>query len=111
MNRFKTNPPVKNEANNGLSNAKYTVAMARTNNPHSATSQFFINVRDNSHLDYKGKEFWGYAVFGKVIEGKSVVDRIKVVETGTVKPYPSSSVSFKDVPKKPIVIKKVSIVK
>ena len=76
--------PIKNEADNGLSNDKYTIAMARTGNPHSATAQFFINVADNPGLDHQAKtpEGWGYAVFGKVIEGQNVVDKIKAVPTG-----------------------------
>lgn len=76
--------PVRNEADNGLINSKGTIAMARTNEPHSATSQFFINVEDNSPLNFTGKNEsgWGYAVFGRVTQGMSVVNRIKMVRTG-----------------------------
>ena len=76
--------PIANEAGNGLKNKRYTVAMARTSEPHSATAQFFINVADNDFLDYKGPspQGWGYCVFGKVVAGQDVVDRIKVVPTG-----------------------------
>ena len=76
--------PVSNEANNGLKNDNYTVAMARTNDPHSATAQFFINVADNAFLNHTAPsaQGWGYAVFGKVVGGKEVVDRIKAVKTG-----------------------------
>jgi peptidyl-prolyl cis-trans isomerase B (cyclophilin B) len=76
--------PIKNEADNGLKNKRYTVAMARTNDPHSATAQFFINVSDNDFLDHKSPspQGWGYCVFGKVVAGQDVVDRIKAVKTG-----------------------------
>lgn len=76
-------PSVSNEANNGLKNAKYTVAMARTNEPHSATAQFFINVTDNEFLNHTSAtaQGWGYAVFGKVVEGTDLVDKIKAVKT------------------------------
>ena len=79
-----TEAPVENEANNGLKNDNYTVAMARTNDPHSASAQFFINVADNDFLNHTKPDArgWGYAVFGKVVEGKDVVDRIKGVRTG-----------------------------
>lgn len=76
-----TNEPIENEAKNGLKNAPYTIAMARTSAPHSATAQFFINVGNNSFLDYPGQDGWGYCVFGKVTEGTDVVDRIKSVKT------------------------------
>jgi len=77
--------PIKNEADNGLKNAAYTLAMARTNEPHSATAQFFINVVDNASLNYRAAnaEGWGYCVFGKVVEGSEVVDKIKGVRTGS----------------------------
>ena len=93
--------PIKNEANNGLKNEKYTIAMARTGDPHSATGQFFINVTDNPGLDHTAQttQGWGYAVFGKVIEGQNVVDKIKAVSTGTKKGH-------KDVPNEEVVIKK-----
>ncbi|MEN9395801.1 MAG: hypothetical protein RLZ81_331 [Pseudomonadota bacterium] len=76
--------PIENEANNGLKNANYTVAMARTSDPHSATAQFFINVADNGFLNHTAPsaQGWGYAVFGKVIQGADVVDKIKAVKTG-----------------------------
>jgi peptidyl-prolyl cis-trans isomerase B (cyclophilin B) len=79
------NPPIQNEANNGLKNKKGTIAMARTSDPHSASSQFFINVNDNGFLDFKSENMqgWGYAVFGEVIEGMDVVDAIENVKTGS----------------------------
>ncbi|SUC05327.1 peptidyl-prolyl cis-trans isomerase B [Pasteurella canis] len=84
--RKNTNAPIQNEANNGLSNKRGSIAMARTSDPHSATAQFFINVADNTFLDHRAKELfgkkvvqeWGYAVFGEVVEGMDVVDKIKV---------------------------------
>jgi peptidyl-prolyl cis-trans isomerase B (cyclophilin B) len=77
--------PIDNEANNGLSNNNYTLDMARTSDPHSATAQFFINVADNDFLNYGTcQDGWGYCVFGEVLEGKEVVDKIKAVPTGTV---------------------------
>ena len=84
MKQKPTRAPIANEAGNGLKNRRYTVAMARTNDPHSATAQFFINVADNDFLDYKGPspQGWGYCVFGKVTAGQDVVDRIKGVATG-----------------------------
>ena len=83
MQQKPTRKPVAHEGANGLKNAKYTVAMARTGDPHSATAQFFINVGDNAFLDFKapGGNGWGYTVFGKVVEGEDVVDRIKDVPT------------------------------
>ncbi|MFK7890801.1 MAG: peptidylprolyl isomerase [Granulosicoccus sp.] len=98
--RKTTRPPVSNEAYNGLRNLRYTIAMARTNDPHSATSQFFINSADNRNLDHKDttRRGWGYAVFGKVVEGKQVIEEISQVRT-------SSGGSFaRDVPVKPVVI-------
>jgi peptidyl-prolyl cis-trans isomerase B (cyclophilin B) len=97
-------PSIKNEADNGLKNALYTIAMARTSDPHSASAQFYINVKDNRSLDHRGKtdEGWGYAVFGVVVEGKRVVDEIKGVATATRGPHG-------DVPQKPILIKKVVV--
>ena len=76
--------PIRNEADNGVKNERYTVAMARTNDPHSATAQFFINVADNEFLNHKSPspQGWGYCVFGKVVAGREVVDRIKAVKTG-----------------------------
>lgn len=84
MNQKPTDAPVENEANNGLRNDKYTVAMARTQAPHSATAQFFINVADNAFLNHTAPSLqgWGYAVFGKVVAGTDVVDSIKAVKTG-----------------------------
>ncbi|MDR2051024.1 MAG: peptidyl-prolyl cis-trans isomerase [Deltaproteobacteria bacterium] len=85
MKEKKTFEPVRNEADNGLKNERYSVAMARTDDPHSATSQFFINVKDNEFLDHRAKNprDWGYCVFGKVVEGREVVDKIKAVPTRT----------------------------
>jgi peptidyl-prolyl cis-trans isomerase B (cyclophilin B) len=84
MKQKASDAPIANEANNGLKNDNYTVAMARTNDPHSATAQFFINVADNAFLNHTAPsaQGWGYAVFGKVVAGKDVVDRIKAVKTG-----------------------------
>ena len=81
-----THPPIENEADNGLKNLRGTIAMARTQDPHSATAQFFINLKDNSFLDHteKSSAGWGYAVFGQVISGMDVVDQIASVETGSV---------------------------
>ena len=80
-----TKSAIKNEADNGLQNKAYTIAMARTSSPHSATAQFFINVADNTFLNHTGQtaQGWGYAVFGRVVEGQDVVDRIRKVRTGT----------------------------
>ena len=85
MKQKPTAAPVRNEADNGLKNQRYTVAMARTQDPHSASAQFFINVADNAFLDHREPtaQGWGYCVFGKVVEGTAVVDRIKGVRTGT----------------------------
>jgi peptidyl-prolyl cis-trans isomerase B (cyclophilin B) len=101
MKQKPTRGPVANEAGNGLKNTKYTVAMARTSDPHSATAQFFINVADNAFLDHKGPspQGWGYCVFGKVVDGTDVVDRIKAVATG-------SSGFHQDVPRDDVVIQK-----
>lgn len=98
-----TKAPIENEADNGLSNERGTLAMARTNDPHSATAQFFINVVDNDFLDFKGKapSGWGYAVFGKVVEGMDVVDKIREVKTGMRGPH-------QDVPVDDVVIIKAS---
>ena len=84
MKEKKSGTPIDNEANNGLKNDKYTVAMARTNAPHSATAQFFINVADNGFLNHTAPsaQGWGYAVFGKVVAGTDIVDKIKAVQTG-----------------------------
>src|SRR5688572_20974536 len=84
MKQKPTDAPIANEAGNGLKNAKYTLAMARTSAPHSATAQFFINTKDNAFLDFKSEspQGWGYAVFGKVVSGQDVVDRIENTRTG-----------------------------
>ena len=84
MNQKPTRAPVKNEADNGLKNEAYTIAMARTTDPHSATAQFFINAANNDFLNYTSStpQGWGYCVFGKVVEGKEVIDKIKKVRTG-----------------------------
>jgi len=105
MKEKPTRAPIKNEADNGLQNKKYTVAMARTSDPHSATAQFFINTVDNKFLDYKGQtpQGWGYAVFGKVIKGQDVVDKIEAVATGR-RGY------HEDVPKEPVIIKKATVI-
>ncbi len=105
LSRKPTHPPIKNEANNGLSNKRGTIAMARTADINSATSQFFINHRDNSNLDYKGegpREF-GYCVFGKVIEGMDVVDAIANVKTG-------SKSGYNDVPLEDILIEYAKVI-
>jgi peptidyl-prolyl cis-trans isomerase A (cyclophilin A)/peptidyl-prolyl cis-trans isomerase B (cyclophilin B) len=102
MKQKPTGSTVENEANNGLKNEAYTVAMARTSDPHSASAQFFINVKNNSFLDYPGQDGWGYAVFGKVIKGTDVVDKIKAVET-------ANSGMHQNVPVKPVVIESASV--
>lgn len=102
--KFKdTNPPIKNEADNGLKNDRGTIAMARTSEVDSATSQFFINVVDNDFLNYKSPEQYGYAVFGKVIKGMDIADKIVSVETKRVGPH-------QNVPAEPIYIKKAIII-
>ena len=100
----RTNKPVQNEAKNGLLNVPYSIAMARTQDPHSATSQFFINVAENTNLDYPGRDGFGYTVFGKVISGQEVVDKIKGVMVDDVR-------GNQNVPVTPIVIKSATIVK
>jgi peptidyl-prolyl cis-trans isomerase A (cyclophilin A)/peptidyl-prolyl cis-trans isomerase B (cyclophilin B) len=100
MKQKPTRAPIENEAKNGLKNEPYTLAMARTSDPHSASAQFFINVKNNSFLDYPGQDGWGYTVFGKVIKGMDVVDKIKLVPT-----------AGGDVPTKPVVIESASIIK
>ena len=101
MKEKKSGKPIENEANNGLKNDRYTVAMARTGDPHSATAQFFINVADNGFLNHTAPsaQGWGYAVFGKVVKGTEVVDQIKGVKTGR-KGF------HDDVPKDDVVIEK-----
>jgi peptidyl-prolyl cis-trans isomerase B (cyclophilin B) len=104
MKQKPTQGPIENEADNGLKNTAYTVAMARTGDPHSATAQFFINVSDNEFLNHTSKDMrgWGYAVFGKVTEGQDIVDRMKAVRTGT-------SRGHQDVPTEPIVIESAKV--
>jgi peptidyl-prolyl cis-trans isomerase A (cyclophilin A) len=104
MSKKPTKAPIKNEATNGLSNERGTLAMARTNVVDSATNQFFINVVDNVGLDYKNPNDYGYAVFGKVIEGMEVVDKIKAVPT-TTKGF------LRDVPVEPVIINSISLIK
>jgi peptidyl-prolyl cis-trans isomerase B (cyclophilin B) len=106
MKKKPTEKPVPNEADNNLKNTRGSVAMARTGDPHSATSQFFINTADNDFLNYREKtpQGWGYAVFGRVTEGMTVVDAISGVET-------SNSGMFRDVPVEPVLIEKVQRVK
>lgn len=105
MEEKDTNKPIKNEANNGLSNNKYTIAMARTMEPHSASAQFFINVNDNKFLDFKSEttDGWGYCVFAKVVEGINIVDKIKGVTTG------NHGFVHQDVPLKDVVITHVTV--
>ena len=104
MEEKETMSPIKNEANNMVSNERGTIAMARTNDPHSASAQFFINLKDNLFLDFKNEttQGWGYCVFGKVIGGMEVIDKIAIVDTGSYGPH-------QDVPKDPIVIKEIII--
>jgi peptidyl-prolyl cis-trans isomerase B (cyclophilin B) len=99
-----TKAPVQNEADNGLKNERGAIAMARTNDPHSATAQFFINLVNNEFLNHKGKnpQGWGYAVFGKVTEGMDVVDSIAAVQTG-------AKGDFRDVPVEPVLIQKATM--
>ncbi|WP_462383241.1 peptidylprolyl isomerase [Pseudomonas sp. Marseille-QA0892] len=105
MKQKPTRAPIKNEANNGVSNKVGTVAMARTMDPHSASAQFFINVADNSFLNHTAptSQGWGYAVFGEVVEGMDVVEKIKAVSTG-------SKAGHQDVPVEDVVIEKAEIV-
>ena len=102
LQQKETKAPIENEANNGLKNDKYTIAMARTNDPHSATSQFFINVADNDFLNHTSPtpRGWGYAVFGKVVAGTDVVDAIAAVRT-------ASRSWYGDVPVEGVVMEKV----
>ena len=105
MNQKPTDAPIENEAGNGLKNDQYTVAMARTNAPHSATAQFFINVADNDFLNHKSPtpQGWGYAVFGKVVSGQDIVDRLAKVSTG-------NRGGHGDVPKTDVVLDKAVVV-
>jgi len=104
MKQKGTRAPIDNEATNGLNNDIYTVAMARTNDPHSATAQFFINIKNNDFLNFSSPNGngWGYCVFGKVVEGTDVVDKIKAVKTGT-------SGFHQDVPVQDVVIQKAEV--
>jgi peptidyl-prolyl cis-trans isomerase B (cyclophilin B) len=104
MKEKPTHAPIQNEADNGLKNERGTIAMARTNDPHSATAQFFINHKDNGFLNHRSKDphGWGYAVFGKVTDGMDVVDAIATTPTGPGGPFP------KDVPQEAIVIEKIT---
>jgi len=102
MTQKATRDPVENEADNGLKNERGSIAMARTTDPHSATAQFFINVKDNGFLDHPGQDGWGYCVFGKVTEGMDVVDKIKGAPT-------TSRAGHQDVPVEPIVIERASV--
>jgi peptidyl-prolyl cis-trans isomerase B (cyclophilin B) len=105
MEQKATQAPIENEANNGLKNARGTIAMARTQDPHSATAQFFINVQDNDFLNHTGENMqgWGYAVFGKVTEGEDVLDKIRCVQTG-------NQAGHQDVPVEPIIIESVTVI-
>ena len=105
MNQKETQAPIENEAANGLKNKRGSIAMARTNDPHSATAQFFINVVDNDFLDFRAPsgQSWGYCVFGEVTEGLDVVDKIRAVATG-------NKGFHQDVPKEDVIIEKAEIV-
>lgn len=105
MSEKETKATIKNEANNGLLNDRGTVAMARTNEPHSASSQFFVNVKDNAFLNFKSEDMqgWGYAVFGKVTDGMDIVDKIVAMERGNMGYH-------QDVPTESIIMNKVSII-
>ncbi|WP_127959942.1 peptidylprolyl isomerase B [Serratia microhaemolytica] len=104
MDQKKTKAPIRNEANNGLKNSRGTLSMARTNDPHSATAQFFINVVDNDFLDFRAEnaQGWGYCVFAEVVEGMEVVDKIKAVKTGR-------SGMHQDVPVEDVIINSVTV--
>ncbi len=105
MQQKETSAPIENEADNGLKNDTGTIAMARTMDPHSATAQFFINVKDNDFLNHSGKTMqgWGYAVFGKVVEGQDVLDKIRGVPT-------TSRAGHQDVPADPVIIESVEVI-
>jgi peptidyl-prolyl cis-trans isomerase A (cyclophilin A) len=110
LQRKRAHAPIHNEANNGLSNLRGTIAMARTQDPNSAAAEFFINLVDNKRLDYvadassANPASWGYCVFGKVVSGMDTVDKIAAIETGAQGPFQS------DVPKTPVIIEKASVV-
>lgn len=105
MSQKSTHEPIENEADKGGSNKRGTIAMARTSDPHSATSQFFINVADNAFLDHKAKtgDAWGYCVFGHVTDGMDIIDKIKSVDT-------TARAGHQDVPAKDVVIEKITVV-
>ena len=105
MKQKPTRAPIRNEAQNGLRNERYTIAMARTGEPHSATAQFFINVKDNAFLNHSAPtpQGWGYCVFGRVVEGQDVVDRVKAVKTGRAGMH-------QDVPVQDVVIERAEVV-
>jgi len=105
MSQKSTRETIKNEASNGLKNERYTIAMARTSEPHSASSQFFINVKDNGFLDHTAPnaQGWGYCVFGKVVEGRDVIDEIKQVKTG-------KRGAHADVPVEDVIIERAEVV-
>jgi len=103
MKQKPTKDQIENEAKNGLKNVKYSLAMARTSDPHSASAQFFINITNNSFLDYPGQDGWGYCVFGNVVEGMDVVDKIRGVKT-------TRSGMFQDVPAEDVVIEKAEVI-
>ena len=103
MKQKETSATVENEGKNGLKNDKYTVAMARTSAPHSASAQFFINTKNNDFLNYPGQDGWGYAVFGKVTAGTEIVDELNNVKT-------SRSGMHSDVPVEPIIIEKAEVI-
>jgi len=104
MQQKATRPPIEIESKNGLKNYKYTIAMARTSDPNSATSQFFINVKDNAMLDYPSRDGFGYTVFGKVVSGMATIDEIKFAPT-------TVSNGMTDVPSDPIMIQSATILK
>ncbi|MFT5534909.1 MAG: peptidyl-prolyl cis-trans isomerase A (cyclophilin A) [Burkholderiaceae bacterium] len=103
MNQKPSSAPIKNEGSNGLKNNAYSVAMARTGDPDSATAQFFINVNNNGMLDYPGRDGYGYAVFGKVVKGQDVVDKIRGVPT-------KDAAMYQNVPQTPIVIESATLI-
>ena len=102
MKQKETRAPIQNEAKNGLKNEAGTLAMARTGDPHSASAQFFINLKDNAFLDYPGRDGWGYAVFGKVVQGLDVVQKIVKVPTANAGPH-------QNVPTTPVLIESVKL--
>ncbi|MCM2289787.1 MAG: peptidylprolyl isomerase [Sulfuritalea sp.] len=102
MKQKETRAQIQNEAKNGLKNETGTLAMARTNDPHSASAQFFVNLKDNSFLDYPGRDGWGYAVFGKVVQGFDVVQKIATVQTTNAGPH-------QNVPATPVLIESVKL--